>query len=164
MDSIKEVNNLNKSDFISIFGNVFEKTEWIAESVFKSAPFKNFEELALKFISTFETSKKENLHKILNAHPELVVEQNLTTDSTQEQNTSGLHQCTKDDLKEFKELNLRYREKFGFPFIIAVKGKSRIDILENFRKRINNFEKKEFNEATQQVKEIASLRLNKIIK
>ena len=164
MDSIKEVNNLNKSDFLSIFGNVFEKTEWIAENVFKSAPFKNFEELALKFISTFEDSTKENIRKILNAHPELVVEQNLTKDSTQEQNSSGLNQCTAYELKEFKELNLRYKDKFGFPFIIAVKGKSKIDILENFRNRVNNLEEKEFIEATQQVKEIASLRLNKIIK
>ena len=75
MDSINKVNKLNKSDFISIFGNVFEKTEWIAERVFDYLPYKNFDNLLLKFFKIYNESNKESIIKILNSHPELVVEQ-----------------------------------------------------------------------------------------
>ncbi len=74
METIDKVNKLNKSDFLSIFGNVFEKNEWIAEKTFDFGPFKNFEELFFKMIEIFEKSQKVSHLKILNSHPELVVE------------------------------------------------------------------------------------------
>ena len=152
MDSINKVNKLNKSDFISIFGNVFEKTEWIAEEVFNYLPYESFEELFLKFI------------KILNSHPELVVEQKLTNESKKEQKGAGLNECSKEEVEEFKKLNLNYKKKFGFPFIIAVKGKSKNDILNYFRTRIKNSFDEEFIEAKKQVGEIATFRFKEIIK
>ena len=164
MDSINKVNKLNKSDFISIFGNVFEKTEWIAEKVFTSLPHKSFDELILKFINVFNESDKEEIIKILNAHPELVVEQKLTDESKREQSNAGLNECSQEEVEEFKKLNLNYKKKFGFPFIIAVKGKNKIDILNNFRERLNYSENKEFLEAKEQVKKIALIRLNEIKK
>ena len=85
MDSIDKVNNLRKSDFISIFGNVFEKTQWIAEKAYDSKPYKNFEELFSKMMEIFENSKKERHLEILNAHPDLAVEKKLTEDSKNEQ-------------------------------------------------------------------------------
>ena len=77
MDSIDKVNNLRKSDFISIFGNVFEKTQWIAEKTYNSKPYKNFEELFSKMMEIFEHSKKERHLEILNAHPDLAVEKKI---------------------------------------------------------------------------------------
>ena len=125
MDSINKVNKLNKSDFISIFGNVFEKTEWIAERVFDYLPYKNFDNLRLKFFKIYNESNKESIIKILNSHPELVVEQKLTNESKKEQKGAGLNECSKEEVEEFKKLNLNYKKKFGFPFIIAVKGKNK---------------------------------------
>ena len=81
MNSIDKVNKLNKSDFISIFGNVFEKTEWIAQKSYDSKPYKNFEELFSKMVEIFENSNKESHIKILNAHPDLAIEKRLTEDS-----------------------------------------------------------------------------------
>ena len=164
MDSINKVNKLNKFDFISIFGNVFEKTEWIAEEVFNFLPYDSFEELILKFIKIYDESDRESIIKILNSHPELVVEKKLTIESKKEQNTAGLSECSEQEIQEFKELNLNYKKKFGFPFIIAVKGKNKIDILNNFRKRLSHSENDEFIEAKEQVKKIASIRLNDINK
>jgi OHCU decarboxylase len=82
----------------------------------------------------------------------------LTPDSKKEQNSAGLDQCTEDEFNEFKKLNDIYK-KFGFPFILAVKGKNKNEILNNFRKRVSSKPEIEFNESIKQVKKIASLRL-----
>ena len=162
MDSVDKVNKLSKSDFISVFGNVFEKTTWIAEKAFDFKPFENFDKLTERFLNIFENEKKENHLKILNSHPELVVEKIMTMDSEKEQNNAELNQCTKKELEEFVKLNRDYKKKFDFPFIIAVAGKNKSEILDNFRKRIKNNKNTEFNEAIMQVKKIASLRLKQI--
>jgi len=164
MNSIDKVNKLNKSDFISIFGNVFEKTEWIAQKSYDLKPYKNFEELFSKMMEVFENSNKENHIKILNTHPDLAVEKKLTKDSKNEQKNASLNQCTDEEFIEFKKLNEEYKKKFSFPFIIAVKGKNKEEILNSFRQRITNNINLEFEEAKKQVKKIASFRLGEIIK
>ena len=164
MDTIDKVNNLSKFDFISIFGNVFEKTEWIAEKAYNSKPYNNFEELFSKMMEIFENSKKERHLEILNAHPDLTVEKKLTEDSKNEQKNASLNQCTDEEFVEFRKLNNEYKKKFGFPFIIAVKGKNKEEILNNFRQRLTNNINLEFEEAKKQVKKIASFRLSEIIK
>ena len=164
MNSIDKVNKLNKSDFISIFGNVFEKTEWIAQKSYDSKPYKNFEELFSKMVEIFKNSNKESHIKILNAHPDLAVEKRLTEDSKNEQQNASLNQCTNEEFLEFKKLNEEYKKKFGFPFITAVKGKNKEEILNSFRQRITNNINLEFEEAKKQVKKIASFRLSEIIK
>ena len=164
MNSIDKVNKLNKSDFISIFGNVFEKTEWIAQKSYDSKPYKNFEELFSKMVEIFENSNKESHIKILNAHPDLAIGKRLTADSKNEQQNASLNQCTNEEFLEFKKLNEEYKKKFGFPFITAVKGKNKEEILNSFRQRITNNINLEFEEAKKQVKKIASFRLDEIIK
>ena len=164
MDSIDKVNNLRKSDFISIFGNVFEKTQWIAEKAYNSKPYKDFEGLFSKMMEIFENSKKERHLEILNAHPDLAVEKKLTEDSKNEQKNASLNQCTNEEFVEFRKLNNEYKKKFEFPFIIAVKGKNKEEILNNFRQRLINNINLEFKEAKKQVKKIASFRLSEIIK
>ena len=164
MNSIDKVNKLSKSDFISIFGNVFEKTEWIAQKSYDLKPYKNFEELFSKMMEIFENTEKEKHLEILNAHPNLAVEKKLTIDSKNEQKNASLNQCTEKEFLEFKKLNEEYKKKFGFPFIIAVKGKNKEEILNSFRQRITNNINLEFIEAKKQVKKIAIFRLSEIIK
>jgi len=79
-----------------------------------------------------------------------------------EQTSAGLDQCTEEEFDEFKHLNEQYKKKFDFPFILAVKGKTKMEILNNFKKRIYSDPETEFNEAIKQVKQIASLRLNEL--
>ena len=164
MNSIDKVNKLSKSDFISIFGNVFEKTEWIAQKSYDLKPYKNFEELFSKMMEVFENIEKEKHLEILNAHPNLAVEKKLTRDSKNEQKNASLNQCTEKEFLEFKKLNEEYKKKFGFPFIIAVKGKNKEEILNSFRQRITNNINSEFEEAKKQVMKIANFRLSEIIK
>ena len=164
MNLIDKINKLTQGDFISIFGNVFEKTNWVAEKTYTLKPFNDFEELHSKMLDIFKNSTKEQHLKILNSHPELAVEKVLTFDSKKEQSNSRLDQCSEQEFKEFKKLNEKYKKKNGFPFIITVKGKNKEEILNNFRQRITNNIDTEFNEAKNQVKKIASLRLNEITK
>ena len=164
MDSIDTFNKLNKSEFLSTFGNVFERTEWIAEKCYDLKPYKSVDELFLKMMEIFENAQKESHLEILNAHPDLAVEKKLTKDSKNEQKGASLNQCTEEEFEEFKKLNEQYKKKFGFPFIIAVKGKNKEEILNNFRQRITNDINLEFEEAKKQVKKIASFRLSEIIK
>jgi len=164
MDSIDKFNKLSKTEFISIFGNIFEKTEWIAERCYESKPYNNLDELVSKMMKIFENTEKEKHLEILNAHPHLAVEKKLTEDSKNEQKNASLNQCNDAEFIEFKELNEEYKKKFGFPFIIAVKGKNKEEILNSFRQRITNNINLEFEEAKKQVKKIANFRLSEIIK
>ena len=164
MDSIDKFNKLSKTEFISIFGNIFEKTEWIAERCYESKPYNNLDELVSKMMKIFENIEKERHLEILNSHPDLAVEKKLTKDSKNEQKNASLNQCTNEEFLEFKKLNEEYKKKFGFPFIIAVKGKNKEEILNSFRQRITNNINLEFEEAKKQIKKIASFRLSEIIK
>ena len=164
MDSIDTFNKLNKSEFLYTFGNVFEKTEWIAEKCYDSKPYNNVQELVNKMMEVFENSIKEKHLEILNSHPDLAVKKKLTKESENEQANANLNQCTNEEFEEFNKLNEKYKKKFGFPFIIAVKGKNKNEILNIFRQRITNNINLEFEEAKKQVKKIATFRLSEIIK
>jgi 2-oxo-4-hydroxy-4-carboxy-5-ureidoimidazoline decarboxylase len=156
------LNNLNQGKFISLFGVIFEKTQWIAEKLFDLKPFNNKEDLINKMIKIYEASSKEEILNILRSHPKLAVEKKLTEHSNQEQSRANLKNCTQEEFNEFTKLNSEYEKKFGFPFIMAVKGKDKIDILNNFRQRINNNIEFEFEESKKQVKKIALFRLNEL--
>jgi len=161
---INKINKLSKSEFIKVFTNIFENASWIAEELYNQKPFDNFEELSSKILNIFETTTRDKQLKILNAHPDLANKTKislLTPDSLKEQTSAGLDQCTEEEFSEFKKLNDTYK-KFGFPFILAVKEKTKIEILNNFRKRISSDPEIEFDEAVKQVKQIASLRLKEL--
>ena len=164
---INKINKLSQSEFIKVFANIFENSIWIAEELYKQKPFINFEELSLKMLDIFENASKKKQLIILNAHPDLADRtkiSSLTPNSKKEQSNVGLDQCTEEEFKEFKNLNDKYKKKFGFPFIFAVKNKSKKEILSNFRQRVSYDISVEFVEAKKQVKKIATLRLNEINK
>ena len=164
---INKIHNLTKNEFIEVFGNIFENARWIAEKLYNQKPFKDFEDLSQKMLNIFENIDKEKKLEIMNSHPDLADKTkigSLTPDSNKEQNTAGLDKCSEEEFNEFKKLNIKYKEKFGFPFIYAVKGKSKNEILNNFKERVACDIDVEFEEAKKQVKKIASLRLNVINK
>ena len=164
---INKINKLSQTEFIKVFANIFENSTWIADELYKQKPFDNFEELSLKILDIFENASRKKQLIILNAHPDLADKtkiSSLTLDSRREQTNVGLDQCTDEEFKEFKNLNEKYKKKFGFPFIYAVKNKSKNEILSNFRQRVSYDISVEFTEALKQVRKIASLRLNEINK
>ena len=161
---INNINKLPETQFIKLFANIFENSQFIAEDLYrkKGEGFNDFEDLIKKMMDIFNNTTKEQKLKILNSHPDLASKtkiSSLTDDSKKEQQSSGLDSCTKEEFDEFKKLNDLYKKKFNFPFILAVKGKNKNEILNNFRKRVSSEPEIEFDEAIKQVKKIASLRL-----
>ena len=156
------INNLNRDEFISLLGVIFEKTQWIAEKLFGLRPFDNKDDLINKMIHIYESASRNEILDILKSHPKLAVEKNLTKHSSKEQSQANLKNCTIEEFDEFEKLNNEYEKKFGFPFIIAVKGKDKLEILNNFRQRINNNVELEFEESKKQVKKIALFRLDEL--
>ena len=162
---LNKIDKLTENEFIEVFGNVFENASWIAKKLYEQKPFKNFQDLSKKMIYIFEAANDEDKLKILNAHPDLADKTkigSLTPDSNKEQNSVGLDRCTEEEFNQFKNLNSEYKNKFGFPFILAVKEKVKSEILINFKKRVLSNKKTEFNEGVTQVKQIASFRLKEL--
>ena len=123
MDSIDKFNKLSKAEFISIFGNIFEKTEWIAEKCYESKPYYNLDELVSQMMKIFENIKKEKYLEILNSHPDLAVEKKLTKDSKNEQKNASLNQCNDEEFVEFKTLNEEYKKNLDFLLLLLSKEK-----------------------------------------
>ena len=166
---INNINKLSETQFIKLFSNVFENSQFIAEDLYKKKGdgFNDFEGLTKKMMDIFDNTTKEQKLIILNSHPDLANKtkiSSLTIDSKKEQQSAGLDSCTKGEFDEFKKLNDLYKKKFNFPFIYAVKGKSKTEILNNFRQRISYDINVEFNEALKNTKKIAIQRLNEINK
>ncbi|HBF29638.1 2-oxo-4-hydroxy-4-carboxy-5-ureidoimidazoline decarboxylase [Rhizobium sp.] len=161
---------MDRKTFITQFGGVFEHSPFIAERAFDlgliRAPLNAFDVHAALCAVFRDASQSERLG-VLRAHPDLAgklaVAGELTEDSRKEQAGAGLDRLTAPEHARFTELNNHYTEKFGFPFIIAVKGLSRHDILASFETRISNSVEAEFLAACQQVEKIAGLRLEALL-
>ena len=158
-----KINELKELEFIKLFKNIFENGQWISEELYKKKPFKNFEDLSNKMLGIFENANKGKRLKILNEHPDLADKAKvLTSNSKKEQESAGLDFCTEQEINEFMHLNEQYKKKFGFPFILAVKGKNKNEILDNFRTRVSSSAKTELDESEKQVKLIVRSRLKEL--
>jgi OHCU decarboxylase len=155
-----------REDFIARFGGVFEHSPFIAERAYDGGLI--FVPLTAKglhqaLVSVFRKASRDERLGVLRAHPDLAgklaIAGELTEDSRKEQAGAGLDRLSPQEHARFTELNNAYTEKFGFPFIIAVKGLDRQDILAAFEKRVHNSPDEEFETAAAQVERIAGLRL-----
>jgi len=160
---------MDKTAFVAKLGAVFEHSAWVAEAVCENTDslLDDADALCVKFESVFLASDPALQLATLRAHPQLAcalaAPDELTHDSISEQSGAGLDQCSPAELAEFTRLNTDYDEKFGFPFIIAVKGRTRQQILEVFRERLDNDVQLEFQTALQQTCKIARFRIMDII-
>jgi OHCU decarboxylase len=157
---------LNEEEFVQAYGDVYEHSPWIARETFQRGLGEaqdTPEGLAATMAHTLESAPKERQLDVLRAHPDLAgkaaVAGKLTSDSTSEQAGAGLDQCTPEEFERFQELNHRYHQRFGFPFILAVKGYQRPEILQAFAQRVENTPEQERHAAIEQVNRIALLRL-----
>jgi OHCU decarboxylase len=153
---------LSRDTFLDRFGGIYEHSAWIAEMLFDRKGHYTAEkpsDLAGPMAKIVETAPQELQMALLRAHPDLAGKLALEADSKSEQTSAGLDQCSQEELDAFTALNLAYREKFNFPFILAVRDRNRTEILENFKKRVAYDVGTEFREALNQVHQIAKLRL-----
>lgn len=156
----------SRADFVATFGRIYEHSPWIAETLFDrgvTAGHEGLESLAASLRDIVEAGGETRQLALLRAHPDLAgklaISGDLTQESRGEQAGAGLDACSPTEFTRFQELNATYTARFGFPFILAVKGKSRADILQAFEQRVGNDKATEFRTALDQVHRIAYLRL-----
>ena len=161
---------MNREDFVARFGGVFEHSPWIAEGAFDAGPGAATDaaaDLHARMCAVLRAASDKKKTAVLLAHPDLAgrlaLAGELTADSAAEQAGAGLDQCSLQELVRFQALNEVYRNKFGFPFIIAVKGRDKQDIMRAFELRVNNDAQTEFATALSQVERIARLRLEEML-
>lgn len=151
---------MNSDEFIRKYGGIYEHSPWIAEAAYVSGGVDSIDAIHGAMKRAVDGAGKDKQLALVRAHPDLAcAPATLTVSSTAEQKGAGLNQCSAEEYAEFQQLNADYKKKFGFPFIVAVKGLTRSDILKEFRARIGNDAEKEFQTALQQIHKIARFRL-----
>ncbi len=140
--SIDAVNELDAAAFAARFGDVGEASPWVAEAAFGARPFPDREALVGAFTGAVRAAPRERRLALLRAHPDLAgraaVAGAIARESRREQAGAGLDRLTAEEFARFHELNDRYRERFGFPFIFAVRGAAKEAILAAFESRVDN--------------------------
>ena len=161
-----ENKNFKKSKFVSLFGSIYEHSDWVIKSVIEDkSKLPNTSNELRSVMKKIVNKSSDNLKlKLLRSHPELGIKKNeissLTESSQEEQKSAGLDQCSQEEYEEIKSLNKLYKEKFDFPFIIAVKGLNRSDVINSMKNRVNNNYEEEFSTAINEVHKIAKIRFD----
>ncbi len=163
MIALQQVNALDAAGFVDRFGDIAEHSPWVAERAAAARPFTDREAMVLAFAAAMRGATPAAQAALLNAHPDLAGRAALAgaiaEDSKQEQAGAGLDRLTAAEFARFTALNSRYRERFGFPFILAVKGATKDQILAAFEARVDNDPAVEFETALAQVARIFRFRI-----
>ncbi|HMB48618.1 MAG TPA: 2-oxo-4-hydroxy-4-carboxy-5-ureidoimidazoline decarboxylase [Afifellaceae bacterium] len=157
---------MQRDAFVSRFADIYEHSPWVAERAFDlglDARDDNAQHMVERMAAIMLAASREEQLMLIRAHPDLAgkaaIAGELTAASTSEQAGAGLSQCPLEEFETFQKLNAAYKERFGFPFILAVGGRTRNEILASFRQRLENDPETEFAEALKQINRIARLRL-----
>jgi 2-oxo-4-hydroxy-4-carboxy-5-ureidoimidazoline decarboxylase len=161
--SFNEVNQMDQKSFEQLLEGIYEHSPWIVQRAYALKPFKDIDDLATRMQNIVLNASTEEQLNLIRAHPELAgkaaIKKELTVDSNREQSGAGLDQCSPEEFEKLSYLNTAYNRKFGFPFILAVKGHNRLSIIEAFSERLNNPYDVEFRECIYQIGLIAKFRL-----
>jgi OHCU decarboxylase len=162
--TMDEVNALDTEQFVEKVGWVYEHSPWVARRASASRPFPSFDDLCARLSNCVTEASREEQLDLLRAHPDLGTRARVSPSSTREQAGVGLDRLTQEEYDSLLELNNAWKEKFGFPFLYAVKGSDKFAIMEAMRRRLNSAPQEEFEEALRQVFRIAGYRLEEIVR
>lgn len=156
-----------REEFVAALAGIYEHSPWVAENCAVLRPFANTDALQNALQRCVTKASFAQQLALLRAHPELAskaaIAQTLTAHSNAEQSGAGLTQCSEAEFAELTQLNATYRAKFGWPFIIAVKGHTRESIIASMTMRLNANAADEFSECIAQVGRIAAIRLEQLL-
>lgn|SRR5262245_58134660 len=158
------LNELDRARFVDALGWVFEGSPWVAERAWHSRPFSSLDALLDAMRTAVEAASREEQLLLLRAHPDLGTRARISAESAAEQSGAGLDRLTPGEFERLSHLNSSYRQKFGFPFLFAVTGSTKHDILNALQRRLDASPEDEVSEALRQVYRIAHFRLRKTIK
>ncbi len=159
MTTLSDINAMTRQAFVAAFADVAEHSPWVAEKAWAKRPFADRDTLIQAFAEALREAPREAKLVLIRAHPDLATRAKLTADSTNEQAGAGLDRLSSDDFARFSRFNEAYKTRFGFPFIFAVKGATKHQILAAFEERLGNSPEKEFETALAQILRIFRFRL-----
>ena len=162
--TIEALNAMSAKEFTDTLGGVYEHSPWVAERVWTSRPFHSPDDLARKMSAEVDAASQNEQMALLRAHPELGTRLRVSTTSAAEQAGAGLDQLTEGEYDTLLEMNNAYSAKFGFPFIYAVKGSGKQDILIALGLRLDEDAETEFRQALWEVSRIARFRLEGMVR
>ena len=167
MTTLAELNATDRGGFVAVIGWVFEQAPWVAERAWEQRPFATLERLHAAMTAVVAAASIEEQLALLRAHPELGalrLGDGISETSRREQAAAGLDALGGGELERLRALNAAYREKFGFPFLYAVKGSTHVEILNALERRLTSMRDAEHREALRQVYLIARFRLEGAVK
>jgi N-carbamoyl-L-amino-acid hydrolase len=169
MLTLQQINAASAAEFVALLDGTYEHSPWVAEAAAAQRPFQSLAALKLALAESVRRAGHDAQLKLIRAHPELagkaMVSKNLTAESTNEQGKAGLTDCTPEEFAHLQQLNAAYNAKFGWPFMLAVRGPRgtglhRREIIATFERRLANHADFEFAEALRNIHRVAELRLN----
>ena len=166
--TLEQLNAASPAEALALLDGLYEHSPWIAEQALAQRPFRSLAHLKHALAQVVRTAELDAQLALIRAHPELagkaMVANSLTAESTNEQNKAGLTQCTPEEFERIQQLNAAYNERFGFPFILAVRGPRgtglpKQEIIDTFARRLDNHPEFELAEALRNIHRIAEIRL-----
>lgn len=161
--TLAELNTSDRGAFVGAVGWAFEQSPWVAERAWDRRPFATLDALLDAMAGVVSAAPRAEQLALLRAHPDLGSLATMSDASAREQAGAGLDALTRDELERLRALNAAYREKFGFPFLYAVKGSTMRDVLNAIERRLTSMRDAEEQEALRQVYRIARFRLEEVI-
>ena len=167
--TLEQLNAASPAEALALLDGLYEHSPWIAEEALAQRPFRSLAHLKHALAQVVRTAELDAQLALIRAHPELagkaMVAKSLTAESTNEQSKAGLTECTPEEFERIQQLNAAYNERFGFPFILAVRGPrgmglSKQEIIDTFARRLDNHPEFELAEALRNIHRIAEIRLN----
>ena len=165
--TLPDLNRLDEITFVARLGSVFEHSSWVASAALPGRPFASLKALHGAMIEAVRRAPVERQLELIRAHPDLAgkaaLAGELTVNSAREQAGAGLDELDPAEYARFHSLNERYRRKFGFPFVLAVKGHTKHSVLASFEERLGNDADAERERALSEIAKIARFRLEALI-
>ncbi|MFP3887128.1 2-oxo-4-hydroxy-4-carboxy-5-ureidoimidazoline decarboxylase [Priestia filamentosa] len=159
MMTINDLNEMPLSAFIEKLKDIFEHSPWVIERVGEFRPFSSRNDLYEQMITVVKTASEGEKLDLIQAHPHLGTRKTMSSFSTSEQKNAGLSQLSEAEYKFLLEMNQEYVHQFSFPFILAVRGKNKDEILQAMKSRLKNSKEQEFNQALTEIYQIVQFRI-----
>src|SRR3954453_14825682 len=163
MGKVEELNAAGREEFTCAMAAVFEHSPWVAARTAEKRPFADRADLHAALCETVLKASDDEKLALIRAHPDLVGGAVLTRESESEQAKAGLENLSPDEVGRFQEYNTRYRERFGFPFVICARLNKKKAILDAFPIRLQNSREQEIETALREIFKIADLRLKDLV-
>jgi 2-oxo-4-hydroxy-4-carboxy-5-ureidoimidazoline decarboxylase len=165
--TLQQLNTMPPDGFETALSGIFEHSPWVAAQAAQARPFASIDALYSAMREIVANAEEPRQLALINAHPELAgkaaVSGELTAESTREQSGAGLAQCSQEEFDQLQRLNRAYRDRFGFPFILAVRGYDRAGIIANFEARVSNTRAEELRASLEQIYRIARFRIDDLV-